>query len=130
MPKMTATAGPATIKPGTYPATFAALEEFVTGEGAELYRWHFRITPDHEDPITLSGISSRAFGPRAKARRWAAALTGRTLEAGEVFDPSDHAGSRCVVMVSIERKDGVDYNRLDDVLPIVGQPQADEDIPF
>ena len=127
MPTLKATPRPETMPAGRYKATFVMLEDYASQSGDALYRWAFDIKTRNGGHVSLTGLSSQSFGPKSKARRWAGCITGAPLADGEMFDSDAHAGQPVELVVSIVDRDGVNYNRLDDVLPVA---VAEEALPF
>lgn len=106
---------PTTISAGTYPCvvTHVGVELIETREGPkDLVRWEVELTTD-DGPVTLDALSSMQFGARAKARQWATAL-GVTKEQ---VAAEDLVGREALAVVEIESRDGVDYNKLAQLVP-------------
>ena len=76
----------------------------------------------------IAATSSTSFGTKAKARKWAEALLGRKIKAGEVIDTDELAGKHCQIVVQVEKRDdGSERNRVTDLIAEEGDDEADDD---
>jgi len=90
------------VEDGSYPGQLLRLERFTAerdGEPVELIRWTFGIDVEQGDPIEVSGVSSTARGPRAKATAWLLALVGAEAKPGVSFRASELAGRSAMVTI-------------------------------
>ena len=103
--KFTVSAGGG-VPSGSYNATFSGLDPYTEnvekfGEGCLL---RFKITSgDHKDEESTR-IVSKKFSTKTNLYKFAKALVGRDLVAGESFDFSDHIGAKGMIIV--EETDG------------------------
>ena len=112
---------PTTIPAGTYPCvvTYVGVENIETREGPkDLVKWCVELTTD-DGPEKLDALSSLNFGARAKARQWAMAL-GATADA---VNADDLIGREGLAVVEIEIKDGVEYNKLANIVAPAKTPK-------
>jgi len=113
---------PTTIPAGTYPCvvTHVGVETIETREGPkDLVRWEVELTTD-DGPQTLDALSSLNFGARAKARQWAIAL-GATKDQ---VNAEDLIGREGLAVVEIETRDGVEYNKLANIVAPAKSPKG------
>ena len=103
-----------TIPEGIYPAVFGEITES-EGEFGRYWRWEFHCYLPEGGTESVSGISSTNFGPRSKANKWATALLGRQLEAGELVDFTDLQGAACQLSVTVDPDSG--FNKIEKVSP-------------
>lgn len=120
------TQGGPPVPEGEYRARVLAItmqtnENTPEGENNQYLRWEFILTDDNGEEFTgrqLMANSSLAFGPRAKARKWAQALVGRKLGADEALDTDDLIGQEAILEVSHVEKNGNTYARVDDIIRV------------
>jgi len=101
MTKFTVSAGGG-VAPGSYNAIFAGLDPYTEnaekfGEGCLL---RFKITSGEMKDEEGTRICSKKFSPKSNLYKFAKALVGRDLVAGESFDFADHIGVRGMIIVS------------------------------
>jgi hypothetical protein len=101
MTKFTVSAGGG-VPTGSYNATFAGLDPYTEnaekfGEGCLL---RFKITSGEMKDEEGTRICSKKFSPKSNLYKFAKALVGRDLVAGESFDFADHIGVRGMIIVS------------------------------
>jgi len=90
------------VPTGSYNATFAGLDPYTEnaekfGEGCLL---RFKITSGDQKDEEATRIVSKKFSPKSNLYKFAKALVGRDLVAGESFDFADHIGAKGMVVVS------------------------------
>ena len=99
---------------GEYRVELTAIE-LAKGQYGEQLRWSFSVL---EKGRTLVAYSSLSPSLASKCMRWASALLGRPLQAGEQVDFEALIGKRAVATVVRKRKeDGTEYNAIEDLLP-------------
>ena len=115
---------------GRYLATLERIEE-AESENGVYWKWVFSIRKSDGSEHRLFGASSTNFGPRAKARKWVAALLGRDVRAGEHIELDTLVGSTTEVVLSVlPRPDGAMRNVIDALLPLPQGTDANGAVPF
>lgn len=111
------------IPANVYNATLTGIEQrtnenstFESGNDSYL-QWTFEVKGKNKT-VELRANSSLSFGTKSKAFGWACALLGRQLQAKEMVDTDDLIGKQCKITVQLENKDGMERNRITDLLPI------------
>jgi hypothetical protein len=90
------------VPTGSYNATFAGLDSYTEnvekfGEGCLL---RFKITGGDHKGEEATRIVSKKFSAKSNLYKFAKALVGRDLVAGESFDFADQIGVRGMIVVS------------------------------
>jgi hypothetical protein len=90
------------VPPGSYNSTFAGIDPYTEnvekfGEGCLL---RFKITSGEQKDEEATRIVSKKFSPKSNLYKFAKALVGRDLVAGESFDFEDHIGVKGMIIVS------------------------------
>lgn len=99
---------------GEYRVELTAIE-LVDGQYGQQLRWTFAV---HEHGKTLIAYSSPSPSLQSKCMRWASALLGRPIKAGETVDFEALVGRTAIATVVRKRKeDGTEYNAVDDLMP-------------
>ena len=99
---------------GEYRVELTAIE-LVDGQYGQQLRWTFAV---HEHGKTLIAYSSTSPSLASKCMRWASALLGRPIKAGETVDFEALVGRTAIATVVRKRKeDGTEYNAIDDLMP-------------
>jgi len=123
--KQTAVGDPLPV--GEYIAQIAGIEK-QPGQYGEQLRFKFQISDGVHAGRSLTGWTSTAFSPKSKLYKWAqAAFGGAVIPATWDFDSDKIVGRsvRLVVVVKLG-DDGLEWNKIDDVLPVkrAGAPAA------
>ncbi len=89
------------VPAGSYNASFVGLEPYSEniekyGEGALL---RFKISSGEYKDMEATRICSRKFSSKATLPKFAKALRGKDLEAGEKFDFADYIGTKGMVII-------------------------------
>lgn len=88
----------------------------------------FEITDDAEyEGVQLRGIATlvERLTPKSKLRAWAEAILGQKLNEGDELDTDMLLGKSCRINVIVEPgKNGGQFNKVKDVLPLRSRPQA------
>src|SRR4051794_390655 len=103
----------------SWDATLADLERFTAErDGAEvtLIRWMFAVDTA-DGPVEVTGVSSTARGPRAKAVAWLSALVGADAEPGASFRRKELIGRACLVVIEH------DDNKFPKIANVVAAPR-------
>jgi len=99
---------------GEYRVELKAIE-LINGPYGEQLRWTFSV-PSHGRSIWA--YSNLLPSLASKCMRWASALLGRPIQAGEQVDFEALVGKTAVAVVVKKRKeDGREFNTVDDLLP-------------
>src|SRR5262245_7517432 len=100
------------VPPGTHDGRFVGVEEKTSDGFGDFWAWEVEVLTE-DGPVTVSGASSRRFGPNAKARRWAEAASDRALKPNEDVDFDRLAGRPVRVVV----EDAGAFSKVVDILP-------------
>ena len=131
----------------TYDAVFVDIEECESTNPAfagDYWRWTFEILRDGEPPFRFTANSSAKLTRGTKGGQWVAAIQGRPVESGEDVDFGTIQGKPCRLLLGIDDKENVQFNRIDrimapkpePVVPVeapsapVEAPQVPSDAPF
>lgn len=112
-----------------YPATLTGFREAEIphfdrpNEKQKVLFWAFEIVGTKSN-VTIEGMTTLAFGEKAKARKWAKAMLG--LEPPDSFDTDDLVGQATQILVADKLKDSEPYSVVADVIPA----NSGEEIPF
>jgi hypothetical protein len=110
---------PPPIPTGTFPFVLTNIERVVldTAEGQkELTRWTGSVDiGDGGDLMQIDALSSLAFGPRSKARRWATVLLGKDQS---TVTKDELVGKHCLAVLT---EDDNGFTRLADLIPPLGK---------
>jgi hypothetical protein len=99
---------------GDYRVELVAIE-LSTGQYGDQLRWTFHVLEKGRNLVAYSSLSASLA---SKCMRWAGALLGRPIQAGEQVDFDALIGKTAVAVVVRKRKDdGTEYNAVDDLLP-------------
>jgi hypothetical protein len=99
---------------GDYRVELVAIE-LSTGQYGDQLRWTFHVLDKGRNLVAYSSLSASLA---SKCMRWAGALLGRPVQAGEQVDFDALIGKTAVAVVVKKRKDdGTEYNAVDDLLP-------------
>jgi hypothetical protein len=99
---------------GDYCVELVAIE-LSTGQYGDQLRWTFYVLDKGRNLVAYSSLSASLA---SKCMRWAGALLGRPVQAGEQVDFDALIGKTAVAVVVKKRKDdGTEYNAVDDLLP-------------
>jgi hypothetical protein len=99
---------------GDYRVELVAIE-LSTGQYGDQLRWTFHVLDKGRNLVAYSSLSASLA---SKCMRWAGALLGRPVQAGEQVDFDALIGKTAVAVVVRKRKDdGTEYNAVDDLLP-------------
>jgi hypothetical protein len=99
---------------GEYRVELTAIE-LSNGQYGEQLRWTFSVLEKGRHLVAYSSLSPSLA---SKCMRWAGALLGRPVQAGEQVDFEALVGKTAVAVVVKKRKDdGTEYNAVDDLLP-------------
>jgi hypothetical protein len=117
---------------GTYDGRFMDVEKAESDTG-DFWKWTFDV--DHDGALRpITAASSQKLTRNTKAGAWVSAILGRQLEPGEDFDFASMKGKACRLVLSIEDTTRGTFNRVDEVLPPLRNPEkvsAGEDVsPF
>jgi len=111
---------------GEYRVELTAIE-LSTGQYGEQLKWTFQVL---EKGLNLVAYSTLSPSLASKCMRWASALLGRAIQAGEQVDFEALVGKTAVAVVVRKRKeDGSEYNAVEDLLPKASLPATEGD-PF
>lgn len=102
---------------GEYPVQLVELTT-VDGKYGEQLRFKFEVVKGEYAGRSLIAFASPSGSPASKCVRWASALLGRALQAGEQLDLQSLTGkyARAVVVVKATA-DGREVNAVQDLLP-------------
>ena len=106
------------LPPDIYSAEVIEVVETTTLHGPAA-KFRFRIVDADYGGVIITGIASvpeLGIGPRSKLYRWLQALGINPAEHDEI-DLSQLVGRRCRLKVINQERDGLTYNRVEDVLP-------------
>jgi hypothetical protein len=99
---------------GEYRVELTAIE-LSTGQYGDQLRWTFHVLEKGRNLVAYSSLSPSLA---SKCMRWAAALLGRPIQAGEQVDFDALIGKTAIATVVRKRKDdGSEYNAIEDLLP-------------
>jgi hypothetical protein len=99
---------------GEYRVELTAIE-LSTGQYGDQLRWTFHVLDKGRNLVAYSSLSASLA---SKCMRWAGALLGRPVQAGEQVDFDALIGKTAIAVVVRKRKDdGTEYNAVDDLLP-------------
>jgi hypothetical protein len=99
---------------GEYRVELTAIE-LSTGQYGEQLKWTLHVPDKGRNLVAYSSYSASLA---SKCMRWAGALLGRPIQAGEQVDFEALVGKTAVAVVVKKRKDdGTEYNAVDDMLP-------------
>ena len=99
---------------GEYRVELTAIE-LSNGQYGEQLKWTFSVPDKGRNLVAYSSYSASLA---SKCMRWAGALLGRPIQAGEQVDFEALVGKTAVAVVVKKRKDdGTEYNAVDDLLP-------------
>ena len=99
---------------GEYRVELTAIE-LSNGQYGEQLRWTFSVLEKGRHLVAYSSLSPSLA---SKCMRWAAALLGRPIQAGEQVDFDALIGKTAIATVVRKRKDdGSEYNAIEDLLP-------------
>ena len=116
MPRLVKATDIIVFEDGTYDAELFCIEDDI-GEFGPFWKWRFQIRKGAEW-VPVTGVTSKRFGPRAKARQWAEAILNRKIQTGAVIDLDSLERMRCqLVLFVFEHDDGALDNRVAEVLP-------------
>jgi hypothetical protein len=102
------------IPTGDYRVELTAIE-LSTGQYGDQLKWTFHVLDKGRNLVAYSSLSPSLA---SKCMRWAGALLGRPVQAGEQVDFEALIGKTAVAVVVKKRKDdGTEYNAVDDLLP-------------
>ncbi|BCW96982.1 MAG: hypothetical protein WHS44_05565 [Fimbriimonadales bacterium] len=102
------------IPTGEYRVELTGIE-LVDGQFGRQLRWTFSVL---EMGKTLSAYSTVSSSLNAKCMRWASALLGRSIKAGESVNFDALVGQTATATVVRKRKeDGSEFNAIEDLLP-------------
>lgn len=90
------------------------------GQPSQYLRWIFRLQDGNEIHVN----SGMAFGPSAKARKWAEGALGRNIRTDEVFDLESLIGTWVQIGVTHTEKSGQTFNDVEGVYKLEGMPQV------
>lgn len=113
------------IEEGVYPAVLKDIEvrEITVGEGdkqemREVLQWTFEVETE-EGVVEVQGLTSMKFSTGrnpSKFYKWACAILGRTIKAGEELDTDELIDKPCTVIVEDRKlRDGTIVSRVTDV---------------
>jgi len=107
---------------GEYRVELVAIE-LDSGQYGEQLRWTFRVLEKGRNLVAYSSFSPSLA---SKCMRWASALLGRPIQAGEPVDLEALVGKTAVAVVVKKRKDdGREFNAIEDLLPDKGAERLD-----
>jgi hypothetical protein len=101
------------LAPGTYKATLAAVsakEINWENQTREVFEWAFDVPTEDEagnpdEPIRVTGLSSRMTGPQSKTATFLVALLGpAAVQPGASFKTSDMVGKQCLIQTDLNNK--------------------------
>jgi hypothetical protein len=99
---------------GEYRVELTAIE-LSNGQYGEQLKWTFSVLEKGRNLVAYSSLSPSLA---SKCMRWAGALLGRPIQAGEQVDFEALVGKTAVAVVVKQRKDdGREFNKVDDLLP-------------
>lgn len=103
---------------GEYRVELTAIE-LVDGQYGQQLRWTFAV---HEHGKTLVAHSTLSPSLASKCMRWASALLGRPIKAGEQVNFDALVGKTALATVVRKRKDdGAEFNAIEDLIPAGGE---------
>lgn len=104
----------APLPTGEYRVELTAIE-LADGQYGQQLRWTFAVLDTGKSLVAYSGVSPSL---KSKSMRWASALLGRTIKAGESVNFDALVGRTATATVLRKRKeDGTEYNAVDDLQP-------------
>jgi hypothetical protein len=112
-----------TLPDGVYRAELAGVEEKESDSGL-YWRWNFDVLHKGET-IKRSGNTSRNFGSKSNAYKWATVLLGRRPRPGEVIDLDDLIGESCQLQLMEGGSEGRKFNKVETVLPVARAAEED-----
>lgn len=121
-----------TLPDGVYAVRLLGLTP-VQGRYGEQLQWKLEVTSPEHAGATLPAWSNLSADLRGKTARWAAALLGERLTAGDTLDTDRLLGKQARALVTVvETADGRQYNRVTDLLPTKQRATvpADDGDPF
>jgi hypothetical protein len=102
------------IPTGDYRVELTAIE-LSTGQYGDQLKWTFHVLEKGRNLVAYSSLSASLA---SKCMRWAGALLGRPVQAGEQVDFEALVGKTAIAVVVRKRKDdGSEYNAIEDLLP-------------
>jgi len=117
MAKLTAGTGSVVIEDGVYDATLLSIDVTEptpkSPNQTPWFKWTFHVY-DTDEGQELTGASSMAFGPKAKARQWLEAILGKKFEPGEELETETICPKDCQVIIKNDPDSG--FARIQNVL--------------
>ena len=102
------------IPTGEYRVELTAIE-LSTGQYGDQLKWTFHVLDKGRNLVAYSTLSPSLA---SKCMRWASALLGRAIQAGESVNFDALVGKTAVATVVRKRKDdGTEYNAIEDLMP-------------
>jgi hypothetical protein len=102
------------IPTGDYRVELTAIE-LSTGQYGDQLKWTFHVLEKGRNLVAYSSLSASLA---SKCMRWAGALLGRPIQAGEQVDFEALVGKTAIAVVVRKRKDdGTEYNAIEDLTP-------------
>jgi len=99
---------------GEYTVELTAIE-LSTGQYGDQLRWTFHVPDKGRNLVAYSNLSASLA---SKCMKWASALLGRPIRAGEQVDFEALVGKTALAVVVRKRKDdGREINAIDELLP-------------
>ena len=99
---------------GEYRVELIAIE-LGDGNYGEQLKWTFRVLDKGRNLVAHSSVSASLV---SKCMRWAGALLGRPVQAGESVDFEALVGKTAVaVVVKLRKENGQEFNKVEDLLP-------------
>jgi hypothetical protein len=99
---------------GEYRVELTAIE-LSTGQYGDQLKWTFHVLEKGRNLVAYSSLSASLA---SKCMKWAGALLGRPIQAGEQVDFEALVGKTAIAVVVRKRKDdGTEYNAIEDLTP-------------
>jgi len=97
--------------------------EVVDGNYGECLKWVFRVVDDNRTIVDYSSVSD---SPSSKCVEWITALLNQHLAPYEAVDLETLVGRTAIAYVRLKKRNGREYNRIEQLLPDCDTPLADE----